>query len=95
VIVRQVTLKVPLERQPELLSFFRDEYRAAMSRQPGFLGARLLKVEGVDDELQIELEFAGEEEAKAWRATADHARLSPRLKAFSPVLVLKVLSPPA
>jgi antibiotic biosynthesis monooxygenase (ABM) superfamily enzyme len=93
VIVRQVTLKVPLDRQPELVSFWRDEYRAAMWRQPGFLGARLLRVAGVDDELQLELEFAGEEEAAAWRATPDHARLSPRLKSFSPVLALKVLSP--
>jgi antibiotic biosynthesis monooxygenase (ABM) superfamily enzyme len=93
VIVRQVTLKVPLDRQAELAAFFRDEYRAAMSRQPGFLAARLLKVSGVDDELQIELEFAGEEQAAAWRASPDHVRLSPRLKAFSPVLALKVLSP--
>jgi antibiotic biosynthesis monooxygenase (ABM) superfamily enzyme len=93
VIVRQVTLKVQLDQQPELVSFWRDEYRAAMSRQPGFLDARLLKVAGVDDELQMELEFAGEEEAAAWRASPNHARLGPRLKAYSPVLALKVLSP--
>ncbi len=94
-IVRQVTLKVPLDRQAELAAFFRDEYRAAMSRQPGFQAARLLKVAGADDELQLELEFAGEEAAAAWRASPEHAQLSPRLKAFSPVLALKVLSPVA
>lgn len=92
-IVRQVTLKVPADRQGELAAFFRDEYRVAMSRQRGFRAARLLKVVGVEDELQVEIEFAGEEEAAAWRASPEHAQLSPRLKAFSPVLVLKVLSP--
>lgn len=92
-IVRQVTLKVAPERRAELVRFFADEYRAAMSRQPGFLAARLLQVAGGEDELQMELEFAGEEEAAAWRASPAHAQLGPLLKGFSPVLALKVLSP--
>ena len=92
-IIRQVTLKVSPDRQAELVTFFRDEYRPAMSRQPGFLAARLLKVAGADDELQIELEFEGEEQAAAWRASPDHVRLSPRLKSFTPSLAVKVLSP--
>jgi len=91
VIIRQVTLKVSPDRQAELVTFFRDEYRPAMSRQPGFLAARLLKVAGAGDELQIELE--GEEQAAAWRASPDHVRLSPRLKSFTPSLAVKVLSP--
>jgi len=64
-----------------------------MARQPGFVGARLFKVAEANDELQMMLEFKSEGEASAWRASADHARLSPRLKSFSPLLTLKVLSP--
>ncbi len=94
-IVRQVTLKVPVDRQEEFASFWRTEYREAMSRQPGFVGARLFKAADAADELQIMLEFASEEQAAAWRASPDHARLGPRLKAYSPVLALKVLSPVA
>jgi heme-degrading monooxygenase HmoA len=93
VIVRQVTLKVPVDRQQEFTAFWRTEYREAMSRQPGFVGARLFKAADSADELQIMLEFASEEQAAAWRASPDHARLGPQLTAFSPVLALKVLSP--
>jgi antibiotic biosynthesis monooxygenase (ABM) superfamily enzyme len=92
-IVRQVTLKIEPRLQAEFVSFWKNEYRAAMSRQPGFLAARLLKVAGTDDELQLELEFDGERQASAWRASPEHARLSPRLKSYSPVLTPKVLSP--
>ncbi len=94
-VVRQVTLGVPAGRQEELAAFFREEYRPAMSRQAGFLAARLLKVAGTAEEVQLELEFASEEQAAAWRASPEHARLGPRLKAFSPVLALKVLAPVA
>ena len=92
-IVRQVTLEVPPDRQPELVAFFRDEYRVAMSRQPGFVAARLLKVAGAATEIQLELEFEGEAQAAAWRASPAHAQLGPRLKSFSPGLALKVFSP--
>ncbi len=94
-IVRQVTLEVPASRQAELAAFFRDEYRPALSRQAGFLAARLLKVTGAENEVQLELEFATEEQAAAWRASPEHVQLGPRLKAFSPVLALKVLAPVA
>jgi heme-degrading monooxygenase HmoA len=93
VIVRQVTLKVPVDRQGEFTTFWRTEYREAMSRQPGVVGARLFKAADAGDELQMMLEFASEEQAAAWRATPDHARLGPRLKAYSPVRALKVLLP--
>ena len=92
-IVRQVKLKVAAERQEEFTTFWRTEYREAMSRQPGFVAARLFRVAEGGDELQMMLEFASEAEAEAWRASPEHARLGPRLKAYSPVLALEVLTP--
>jgi heme-degrading monooxygenase HmoA len=93
VIVRQVTLKVPADRQEEFTAFWRADYREALSRQPGFVGARLLKAADAADELQMMLEFTSEEQAAAWRASPDHARLGPLLKSYSPVLALKVFTP--
>lgn len=92
-IVRQVSLKVPVDRQAEFASFWKDEYREAMSRQPGFVSARLLKSAESDEDLQITLEFASEEHAAAWRASPEHQRLGPRLKEYAPVLTVKVLFP--
>jgi heme-degrading monooxygenase HmoA len=94
-IVRQVSFKVSIERQVEFLSFWKNEYREAMSRQPGFVAARLLKSTGSDDDLQIMLEFSTEEQAAEWRASPEHKRLGPRLKEFAPVLTVKALVPVA
>ena len=92
-IVREVSLHVPIDRQAEFVSFWKDEYREAMSRQPGFLAARLLKSTDSEDELQMMLEFATEEHAAGWRASPEHKRLGPRLKELAPVLTVKVLVP--
>ena len=92
-IVRQVSLRVSIDRQVEFLSFWKNEYREAMSRQPGFVAARLLKSTESDDVLQLMLEFETEELAAGWRASAEHKRLSPRLKEFAPTLTVKVLMP--
>jgi heme-degrading monooxygenase HmoA len=92
-IVRQVSFKVSIEKQAEFLSFWRDEYREAMSRQPGFVAARLLKATDSDDDLQITLEFASEEQAAAWRASPEHKRLGPKLKEYAPALTVKALVP--
>ena len=92
-IVRQVSLKVPLDRQGDFAAFWKREYREAMLRQPGFIGARLLKSTESDEDLQLTLEFASEEQAAAWRASAEHKRLSPRLKEYSPVTAVKVFLP--
>jgi len=93
VIVREVSLKVAPDRRAEFVSFWSLEYRQAMSTMAGFVGARLLKPVDSDDELQMILEFRGEEEAAAWRASPEHARLGPRLKAFSPTVSVRVLTP--
>ncbi len=92
-IVREVTLQVAPGRQADFVAFWRDEYRAAMSRQGGFLAARLLRSAESPEELQMVLEFAGEEQAAAWRASPDHARLGPRLKEYSAKLTVKVFAP--
>ena len=92
-IVRQVSLKVAPARQPEFVAFWKDEYRAAMSRQPGFVSASLLRSSESPEDLQLTLCFAGEEQAAAWRASPDHARLGPRLKGFCPAPAVKVFTP--
>jgi heme-degrading monooxygenase HmoA len=92
-IVREVSLKVPTERQTEFASFWAREYRQAMSKMPGFLEARLLKHLDSDEELQLLLEFRSEEDAAAWRASPEHGRLGPKLKAFSPITSVRVLKP--
>ena len=92
-IVRQVSLRVSIDRQVEFLSFWKNEYREAMSRQPGFVSARLLKSTEADEDLQMTLEFESEERAADWRASPDHKRLSPRLKEFAPTPTVKVLVP--
>jgi len=92
-IVRQVSLQVPVERQGEFVTFFKEEYRVAMSRQKGFVAARLLRSTDSTEELQMTLEFESEEHATRWRASPDHVRLSPRLKGYSPSLTVRVLTP--
>jgi heme-degrading monooxygenase HmoA len=94
-IVRQVSFKVSIDRQVEFVSFWKNEYREAMSRQPGFIAARLLKSTESDDDLQMTLEFASEEHAADWRASPEHKRLGPRLKEYAPALTVKVLVPVA
>jgi len=93
VIIREVSLKVASAKQAEFSSFWSNEYRRAMSAMPGFAGARLLKQVDSDEEIQMFLEFRSEEEAAAWRASPEHARLSPNLKTFSPTVSVKVLVP--
>jgi heme-degrading monooxygenase HmoA len=92
-IVRQVSFQVPIGRQAEFVSFWKGEYREAMSRQPGFVSARLLKIAGADEDLQMTLEFESEERAADWRASPDHQRLGPRLKEYAPALTVRVLVP--
>ena len=92
-IVREVSLKVAPEQQAEFASFWTQEYRQAMSTMPGFLSARLLKHADSKEELQMILEFRSEEAAAAWRASPEHGRLGPMLKAFSPTVSVRVLTP--
>ncbi len=92
-IVREVSLKVAPDRQAEFASFWAREYRQAMSTMPGFVSARLLKPDDSQEELQMILEFGSEEAAAAWRASPEHGRLSPTLKAFSPTTSVRVLRP--
>lgn len=92
-IVRQVSLKVRDGQGGAFERFWASEYRKAMSTKHGFLDARLLKYADAEDEYQMLLEFATEEDSAAWRASPEHTSLSPRLKAFAPATALRVLSP--
>jgi heme-degrading monooxygenase HmoA len=94
-IVRQVSLKVPAEKQAAFESFWAGQYRKAMSTKPGFIEARLLRYADSEDEYQMFLEFASEADSAAWRASLDHANLAPELKNFAPSTSLKVLNPVA
>ena len=92
-IIRQISFQLAAENREAFESFWSSKYREAMSQQPGFIAARLLRTDSESDEHQIEIEFESEETASAWRASSDHENLKPRFKYFVPASSLKVLTP--
>jgi len=79
----------------EFEEFFRSEYALAMASQPGFRGAELLRAGEAGDERVMVLRFDSLEAAQAWRESAEHKRLSPRLKSLylnSEVRVFEVVA---
>lgn len=81
-IERHVTFHLHPGKAGDLESFFRSEYGPAMARQAGFVGARLLQPEEGEDTLMLVLRFQDAAAVQAWRESADHKALSPRLKAL-------------
>ena len=83
-----VDLAVDPAKEQEMLRNFRDVFRPAASRQPGFLDVKMLKLRsalagaapaGVN--YRFELTFASERQRQAWVATATHQRLWPMIEA--------------
>jgi antibiotic biosynthesis monooxygenase (ABM) superfamily enzyme len=81
-IERHVTFEVIPGKEREFESLFKEAYRAAMSKQPGFLSVALLKEHEKASVYQMVIRFSSLETAAAWRDSADHKALSPRLKAL-------------
>jgi heme-degrading monooxygenase HmoA len=82
VIERHVVFQVVPDKSKEFEEFFRSEYALAMARQPGFCGAELLRPGEPGDERVMVLRFDSLEAAQAWRESAEHKRLSPKLKSL-------------
>ena len=66
-----------------------------MARQPGFISVTLLKEHDKEAVYQMVIRFQSLETAAAWRDSADHKALSPKIKALykgSTVQVYEVIA---
>ncbi len=94
-IERHVTFMVHPGKERDFESLFQQEYGVAMSRQPGFVSVTLLKGHEKEAVYQMVIRFQSLETAAAWRDSADHKALSPKIKALykeSTVQVYEVMA---
>jgi antibiotic biosynthesis monooxygenase (ABM) superfamily enzyme len=81
-IERHVTFYVIAGKEKDFENLFRAEYGVAMSSQPGFVSVTLLKEREKEAVYQMAIRFQSLETAAAWRGSADHKTLSPKIKAL-------------
>ncbi|MGD0625484.1 MAG: antibiotic biosynthesis monooxygenase [Thermodesulfobacteriota bacterium] len=79
-IERHVTFNVIPGKEKEFESLFKEEYSLAMSKQRGFVSVTLLKEQEKESIYQMVIRFQSLETAAAWRDSAEHKALSPRIK---------------
>ncbi len=94
-IERHVTFHVIPGKEKDFEALFNEEYSVAMSRQPGFISVALLKEYEKESVYQMVIRFQSLETAAAWRESADHKALSPKIKALyseSTVQVYEVIA---
>jgi len=94
-IERHVTFNVLPGKERDFESLFKDAYSIAMSKQPGFVSVTLLKEHEKEAIYQMLIRFQSLETAAAWRDSADHKALSPKIKALykeSTVQVYEVIA---
>jgi len=94
-IERHVTFHVVSGKEKDFENLFKTEYGVAMSRQPGFVSVTLLKEDQKEAIYQMVIRFQSLETAAAWRDSADHKALSPRIKTLyreSTVQVYEVIA---
>ncbi len=94
-IERHVTFNVIPGREKDFETVFKDAYCIAMSKQPGFVSVALLKEHDKEAVYQMVIRFQSLETAAAWRDSADHKALSPKIKALyqgSAVQVYEVIA---
>ena len=94
-IERHVTFNVIPGKEKNFENLFKEEYSIAMSKQPGFVLVTLLKEHEKGAVYQMAIRFQSLETAAAWRDSADHKSLSPRIKALykeSTVQVYEVIA---
>ena len=82
-----VELDVDPAREKELISNFRKIFKPAISRQPGFVEVKLLKLRSVlggpmpaNTNYRLIISFQTEAQRQAWVATADHQRVWPSIE---------------
>ncbi len=81
-IERHVTFNVIPGKEKDFEMLFKEEYSIAMSKQPGFVSVALLKEHDKGAIYQMAIRFQSLETAAAWRDSADHQALSPKIKAL-------------
>ncbi len=81
-IERHVTFEVLPGQTCEFEKFFIEEYRPAMASMPGFINVALLREQEISSQYHMVIRFQSDENAAAWRASAAHQSLSPKLKAL-------------
>ncbi len=81
-IERHVTFNVIPGKEKDFEALFKDAYCMAMSKQPGFVSVALLKEHDKEAVYQMMIRFLSLESAAAWRDSADHKALSPKIKAL-------------
>ncbi len=94
-IERHVTFNVIPGKEKDFEKLFKEEYSIAMSRQPGFVSVTLVKEHEKDAIYKMLIRFQSLETAAAWRDSADHKALSPKIKSLykeSTVQVYEVIS---
>ena len=77
---RHVTFNVIPGKEKEFEALFKEAYSVAMSKQPGFVSVTLLKEHEKEAIYQMVIRFQTLETAAAWRDSADHKALSPKIK---------------
>jgi antibiotic biosynthesis monooxygenase (ABM) superfamily enzyme len=80
-IERHVTFDVIPGKEAAFEELFQSEYSKAMGRQPGFVSVGLLREAGAP-RYQMLVRFESLKTAAAWRDSADHKALAPKIKAF-------------
>ena len=81
-IERHVTFNVISGKEKDFEKLFREEYSITMAKQPGFISVTLLKEHEKEAAYQMVIRFQSLETAAAWRDSADHKALSPKIKAL-------------
>jgi len=92
---RHVTFNVIPGKEKDFETLFKEAYGVAMSKQPGFVSVNLLREHQKEAVYQMVIRFQSLETAAAWRDSADHKALSPRIKALykeSTVQVYEVIA---
>jgi antibiotic biosynthesis monooxygenase (ABM) superfamily enzyme len=79
-IERHVTFNVTPGKEKDFENLFRADYSGAMAKQLGFVSVTLLKEQEKASVYQMVIRFQSLETAAAWRDSAEHKALSPRIK---------------
>ncbi len=89
-IERHVTFNVIPGKEGDFETLFKKAYGIAMSKQPGFVSLVLLKEHEKEAIYQMVIRFQSLETAAAWRDSAEHKALSPKIKALYKESIVQV-----
>jgi heme-degrading monooxygenase HmoA len=81
-IERHVTFNVHADKTGEFVRLFVEEYRPAMSSMPGFVKVELLSEQEHPARFRMVIRFETAEAATAWRNSAAHQSLQPKIKSL-------------